>query len=130
LFKGCFGGIYPRGCIFPLGLYSVPESDFEAVKKAGFNLVHIYSSTMNDEAAVTYLQAAQDIGIKVRMNMPETQLNADESFWKDYIKKSAAYDSLAWWYLPEEPALSKVNNHITMKRLPTQFMGRYQKNCI
>jgi hypothetical protein len=96
--------IYPRGNVFPLGLYAViQKSDMEVAKNAGFNLVHIYDSGMTVNSARAYLQAAQEVGIKVKMNMPSTHYyDNNDDFWIDYVKACAEYSSLAWWYIPEE----------------------------
>ena len=98
------GNIYPQGNIFPLGLYAViNKSDMETVKKAGFNLVHIYDSTMDINSAKAYLKAAQEVGIKVKMNMPASKYqNGSDQFWTNYVEACAEYSALAWWYIPEE----------------------------
>ena len=96
--------IYPRSNVFPLGLYAVDnKSGMQTVKNAGFNFVHIYDGGMSINGARSYLQAAQDVGIKVKMNMPDTHYHdSNDNFWIDYVKACSEYNSLAWWYIPEE----------------------------
>lgn len=98
------GKIYPQGNIFPLGLFAViNKSDMEIVKKAGFNMVHIYDSKMDISSAKAYLQEAKEVGIKVKMNMPATKYQSgSDKFWINYVKACAEYSALAWWYIPEE----------------------------
>jgi hypothetical protein len=91
---------------FVLGLYDVPMEDLPTVKAAGFDLVHLYDSQQSLPHAMRYLAAAQGAGLRVIQNMPSKHLHDGREFWVNWVSTLAAYDNLAWWYLPEEPRSS------------------------
>ena len=99
---------------FPLGLYDVPLQDFLTVREAGFDFVHIYDSKQTLENAANYLRAAQAVGLQVMQNMPSAHLHDGDEFWIKWVSTLAAYNNLAWWYLPEEPRRA---DHKAMQRL-------------
>lgn len=98
--------LYPRGTVFPLILYDVDQSDFVRVKAAGFNTVHIYSSTQSISGAQAYLQEAKRNGLFVMQNMPSSNSPSNSTFWTNFVNGVKSYDNLAWWYLPEEETAS------------------------
>lgn len=93
---------------FPLGLYTVPINKLQEVQAGGFNLVQLYHDTQSLEEAISYLEAAEEAGLMVLQNMPRDFLDASDEFWIKWVTTLSAYDSLAWWYLPEEPTLRGV----------------------
>lgn len=88
---------------FPLILYDVPQEALAAVAATGFDTVHLYSSRQTLAQAKRYLQAAQAVGLQVVQNMPAAYRYREAAFWIEWVTTLAAYDNLAWWYLPEEP---------------------------
>jgi hypothetical protein len=88
---------------FSLGLYDVPLESLPAARAAGFGLVHLYESRQSLTEAIRYLAAAQGADLKVIQNMPSGHLYSGDAFWIKWVTTLAAYDSVAWWYLPEEP---------------------------
>jgi hypothetical protein len=101
---------------FLVGLYNVPISGFEDVKKRGFNSVHLYHDTQSLAEAEAYLQAADKMGLKVIQNMPHDYILAGDDFWINWVKVLSKYNALLWWYLPEEPTLRNVS-HDSLARL-------------
>jgi hypothetical protein len=99
---------------FPLGLYDVPMEVLPTVQAAGFELAHFYDSRQSLTDAIRYLAAAQGTGLQVMQNMPSSHLHDGEEFWIRWVSTLAAYDNLAWWYLPEEP---RPADHKAMRRL-------------
>jgi hypothetical protein len=99
---------------FSLGLYDVPLESLPVARAAGFGLVHLYESRQSLTEAIRYLAAAQGAGLKVIQNMPSAHLYSGDSFWIKWVKTLAAYDNLAWWYLPEEPRRA---DHQALRRL-------------
>ena len=99
---------------FPLGLYAVPMEELPAARAAGFELAHLYDSRQSLTNAIRYLAAAQGAGLQVIQNMPSSHLHDGDEFWIRWVSTLAAYDNLAWWYLPEEP---RPADHEAMRRL-------------
>lgn len=99
-----------------LGLYTVPIESFSTVKEAGFNTVHIYHDTQSLSEAKQYLEAAEDLGLKVSQNMPRDYLSEGDGFWIDWVTSLSVYDNLVMWYLPEEPDVRGVA-HNSLARL-------------
>lgn len=92
---------------FPLGLYDVPMENLRAARAAGFGMAHLYDSRQSLTDAIRYLAAAQGAGLQVMQNMPSARLHDGDEFWIQWVSTLAAYDNLAWWYLPEEPRPSE-----------------------
>lgn len=99
---------------FPLGLYDVPVEALPTVQAAGFGMAHIYDSRQSLTDAISYLAAAQGAGLRVIQNMPSSRLHDGDELWIRWVSTLAAYDNLAWWYLPEEP---RPADHEAMRRL-------------
>jgi hypothetical protein len=99
---------------FPLGLYDMPMEALPTVQAAGFELAHFYDSRQSLTDAIRYLAAAQGAGLQVMQNMPSSHLHDGDEFWIRWVSTLAAYDNLAWWYLPEEP---RPADHEAMRRL-------------
>lgn len=121
--KGTFPGITggeersARGDLdtgFCLALYDVPAEDMQAARAAGFQMVHIYDSGQSLNDAILYLEAAQAAGLHVMQNMSSAHLHDGDDFWIEWVSTLAAYDNLAWWYLPEE---ARLPDHDAMRRL-------------
>jgi hypothetical protein len=90
--------------------------NIQEVQEGGFNMVQIYHDTQSLEEAIAYLEAAEEAGVMVLQNMPRDYLDASDEFWIKWVTTLSAYDSLAWWYLPEEPTLRGVS-HADLARL-------------
>lgn len=99
---------------FTLALYDVPMEALPAVRAAGFTFVHVYESRQSLTDAIRYLAAAEAVGLQVIQNMPSAHLHDGDEYWIEWVSTLAAYDNLAWWYLPEEPRLSDYG---AMRRL-------------
>ncbi len=102
----------------PIGLYDVPSTAFQEVKERGFNTVQLYYDTQTLAEAEDYLQKAGDAGLRVIQNMPRASLSAGDDFWIQWVSELSKYDSLLWWYLPEEPTLHG-DSHADLERLYT-----------
>lgn len=96
------GQLYPRGDVFPMVLYDVAPSEFARARAAGFNTVHIYSSTQSLAEAQSYLEQAAKHGLFVMQNMPSANSPANAAFWNGFVNGVKGSANLAWWYLPEE----------------------------
>jgi hypothetical protein len=99
---------------FTLALYDVPMEALPAVRAAGFTFVHVYDSRQSLTDAIRYLAAAEAVGLQVIQNMPSAHLHDGDEYWIEWVSTLAAYDNLAWWYLPEEP---RVADYEAMRRL-------------
>jgi hypothetical protein len=99
---------------FTLGLYDVPMEALPAVRAVGFAFVHVYDSRQSLTDAIRYLAAAEAVGLQVIQNMPSAHLHDGDEYWIEWVSTLAAYDNLAWWYLPEEPRLA---DYVAMRRL-------------
>jgi hypothetical protein len=88
---------------FPIGIYSVPESDLALVRNAGFNIV-------TGPAYQNYLNEADRVGLKV-LAAPGT--SAGKSFNADAARRTVAkfdgHPALWSWYLVDEPDLNGVS---------------------
>ena len=97
-----------------MGLYDVPIEALPQAKAAGFDLVHVYDSRQELPAAMRYLAAAQSLGMEVIQNMPASHLEDGRDFWVQWVSSLAGFETVAWWYLPEEP---RREQHDAMKAL-------------
>jgi len=93
---------------YPLGLYSVPPSSFAEIAAAGFNIIHQYSSRQNIDDAIKYLSESKVYNLKVLQNMPSAYINESDTFWLNWINSLKNYESLEWWYLPEEESATNI----------------------
>ncbi len=91
---------------FPIGVYSavVCDSDMKAIRDAGFNMVHTYSSS--DKDYDTLLESARRNGLKVMFNLDRklvTGLDGVEKM-RVTVRKYKEHPALGFWYLYDEPA--------------------------
>lgn len=88
---------------WPIGLFDVPRADHSLLPSTGFDTVHQFNSTQTISRAIAYLDSAEAAGLQVVQNMPSGSLYESDEYWIDWVQSLSDYDTLVWWYLPEEP---------------------------
>ena len=109
--------------IFPLGIYEVAPEFMPEVKEAGFEVVHIYKweGTQDDDAAKTYLDAAQVAGLRVFIGFdrghhsPNGIVQGNLELLARRVGKLASHPALFCWYLFDEPEVAAY--YVPPKRL-------------
>ncbi len=109
--------------IFPLGIYEVKPEFMPEVKKAGFEVVHLYQweGSQNDDAAKNYLDAAQAAGLRVFIGFdrghhsPNGIVQGNLELLAKRVGKLASHPALFCWYLFDEPEVPAY--YVPPKRL-------------
>lgn len=89
--------VYPRGDVFPLGLYALVPDAMPDTRDGGWTVAQTYSDFTDD-----WKTAAHEAGYRFIANLPgEDEIPPDDEFIA-LIQDLAEQDALSWWDYPEE----------------------------
>lgn len=96
-----------------LGVYGVMPASLSAADEAGIRVVAMPPADL--PTTLAYLDTAWSLGLRVRLSLSPSFLEAREQDIRSYLEPLAAHPALLLWYLPEEPKTSA--DHARWKRL-------------
>ncbi|MBC7242068.1 MAG: hypothetical protein H5T60_06450 [Anaerolineae bacterium] len=96
-----------------LGAYGVAPAALPRAAAAGVRVVAMPPAEL--QATLAYMDAAHALGLRVRVSLSPSFLNAKEEDIAAYLGPLASHPALQLWYLPEEP--KSASDHGRWKRL-------------
>ncbi len=102
----------PAGFLY-LGVYGTAPALLPTAAAAGARVVAMPPAER--QTTLAYMDAAHALGLRVRLSLSPSFLNASEEDIAAYLGPLASHPALQLWYLPEEPKSSA--DHMRWKRL-------------
>lgn len=102
----------PAGFLY-LGVYGVAPAHLPTAAAAGARVAAMPPAEL--QTTLAYMDAARALGLRVRVSLSPSLLDAREEDIAAYLGPLASHPALQLWYLPEEP--KSASDHARWKRL-------------